>query len=188
MTQPRPSAPVIIRTHDESTQLVYLDTSPELAQIMGRYQPARYIGKRGAAYVLAQANLGTFADFLAHHGIELLDQRGQVDSSRPAGRDRPLPECGSCGQPAQRGALLRHCPACGARWQPIEPQDSSRPEALVVSCPACDGQQVAGMRYCQRCGHELPALQAQLVQLRRRQLQDPLPLGQALAELELRAP
>lgn len=174
--------PVVIRSHDQSAQLVYLDTSPDLATVMGKFRPARYVGARGGAYVLTASNLGLFADFAKHHRLQVVDERGSVAALGPLGREAPLPECDRCGQPARRGSRLAHCPGCGNRWQPIEITEHWR-DASTDTCPTCATRQPAGYGWCIRCGAAMPAHTPMAVISRGHT--EPVPIGAVLPSLEV---
>lgn len=173
------SQPVVVRNHDQSAQLVYLDTSPELQHLMGRFRPARYVGARNGAYVLAESNLGLFADFCKHHQIPLVDERHAPVSSR----QDALPECFHCGQPARRGTHLAHCPSCGNAWRPIQVAERWR-EDTTASCPTCHTRQPAGFGWCVRCGAAMPS-HTQPRTITRRRTAGPEPIGAILPGLEL---
>lgn len=109
---------VTIHEHEHDKSIVYLDTPQHLASTMGHFRPARYIGARRGAYVLPVAHVPAFRRFASKAGIDILDSREPVTRREP---ERPLPECSTCGQPAQRGARLDRCPNCGEVWTPVEP-------------------------------------------------------------------
>lgn len=171
--------PIVVRNHDKSAQLVYLDTSPELAHLMGRFRPARFVGARGGAYVLAESNLGLFADFARHHQLQVLDERHAAVSSRQSA----LPECFHCGQPARRGSHLAHCPGCGQPWRPIEIEERWR-EATTDSCPTCHSRQPAGFGWCGRCGAPMPG-HTPTHAITRPGSRQPEPIGAILPGLQL---
>lgn len=185
MAQPHPTRPVVIRSHEQSGQLVYLDVAPDLSSLMGRFQPARYVGARQGAYVLAELHLEVFRRFCEQHHLLLIDERGEPAMQRPPGRDRPLPECASCGQPAQRGARLTHCPNCARPWRAVEVDSrTALDDSLRTACPKCAADQRSGFAYCVRCGAALPTKHQQWE--RRQQQhgeQQPLDLGAAIDEL-----
>ena len=178
-----PARPVIVRAHESQAQLAYLDTGPELSSIMGRFRPARYVGARQGAYLVAAANVEMFRDFARHHHLVIIDERNAATTERPYGRERPVPECSHCGQPARRNTRLAYCPACGKHWAPVEVDVYRTDDRLAIACQQCGQAQAAGMRYCQSCGSQLPDSTPLLTTTARRHLQDPLPIATVVGEV-----
>jgi hypothetical protein len=161
-TQPRHI--ITLKSDPEDPEVVYLCTPPDMAQTMGGFAPARYIGDRppvpDASYVISQDRLPHFMVYAANRGITLGDYRQprQQPSQRPAWAEHPLPECRECGQPAKRGARLSFCPNCGTPWDPIEvgPAGQGRESsAPMLTCHACQRTTPAGFTHCCECGAKL---------------------------------
>jgi hypothetical protein len=183
---------VRVRLHPDDERLVLLDTPPQLAQTMGRFEPARFVGLRGGAYAMPTEMLGHFESFARLHDVLLIDERASVATDTPHGRRvvghaRPVPECGTCGQPARRDRQPDYCPACGRAWAPVE-HEPYREDEQREQCARCLARQPFGFDYCQRCGtsidHEQqPGRVVPIADAPRVQLEDPLPIGAAVDEL-----
>jgi hypothetical protein len=155
---------ITLKPSPTDPELVYLCTPPELAQTMGGFAPARYVGDRppvpDASYVISQDRLPSFMVYAANRGVSVGDYRqpSSTPSQRPAWAEHPLPECRQCGQPAKRGARLSFCPNCGATWDAIEvgPAGQGRHEsAPMVQCASCMQTTPAGFTHCMECGAPL---------------------------------
>lgn len=173
---------VILRAHHDRPDLVLLDTPPELATVMGRFQPARYVGLPHGAYALPVDKLDAFATFTRANHVATIDDRGRQGTTVQPGQAIPLPECSTCGQPAKRDRPLRYCPRCGAIWHPVAYVETLR-ELTTTTCPACSTTQRLGFPICQHCGTTLPREQPSRHTVAVRQpLDDPLPLAVTIDE------
>jgi len=190
MTRTGPTRIIRIRLHAEQPSMVLLDTAPQLADTMGRFPAARYVGARRGAYALPAALLDELATFARVHDVLLIDERASAATdtgSRVVGHARPLPECASCGQPARRDRQPEHCPACGSKWRAVEHEPYSENESRE-QCARCLARQPYGFDYCQRCGTPIdhdtqPGRPVPIPDAPRVQLDDPLPIGAAVDEL-----
>ena len=180
---PTVHAVIVIRPHPDRTDLVLLDTPPELATTMGRFQPARYAGLDHGAYVLPADQLDAFATFTRANRLATIDDRNRPSvASKGVGAPNPLPECSTCGQPAKRSARLAYCPSCGDDWTPSTHRETLR-DLASVTCPSCATTQRIGFPLCHACGTPLPndPFPVETVATRQR-LDDPIPLAQAIDE------
>jgi len=140
--------------------VIYLCTPLTMANIMGGFGPARYVGSAppvtGASYVISTDDLPRFRVYCHSHSVTLVDARTTANSTanRPYGREAPLPECTHCGQPARRGARLQHCPNCGAPWDAIELGAPYAPgnQWPSLTCDQCSTATPAGYSHCIYCG------------------------------------
>ena len=184
---------IVIRLHHADPKLVTLDTPPELAPTMGRFQPARYSPIRGGSYVMPIEQVENLTVFARFNGLAVSDERHTAPAgARIVGPPRPLPECSNCGQPAKRGREPTYCPACGKAWDPIEYVEEAA-SLTMVECPACQELQRPGFPNCMHCGQALPDDnpttehdadgEADQPTNPRTQLDDPLPLAVTLDEL-----
>jgi hypothetical protein len=183
---------VRVRLHPDDERLVMLDTPPQLAQTMGRFEPARFVGLRGGAYVMPTDMLDHFASFARLHDVLLIDERSSVatdtgSGGRVVGHARPLPECAQCGQPARRDRQPDYCPSCGWTWAAVE-HEPYREDEQREQCTRCLARQPFGFEFCQRCGTEIdhavqPGRVVPVADAPRVQLEDPLPIGAAVDEL-----
>jgi hypothetical protein len=188
MSRAGPTRVIRVRRHDRHGGLVLLDSAPQLAETMGRFPAARYVGHRRGAYELPTALLGDLEAFARVHDVLLIDDRDAPEpaasSTRVVGHARPVPECAACGQPARRDRQPDHCPACGATWRALEHQAHVEAEDRE-QCARCLAMQPHGFDYCQRCGTALThqARPPAVVAAPRQHLTDPLPIGAAVDEL-----
>jgi len=174
---------LIIRDHPDRPDLVLLDTPPELAPIMGRFQPARYAGLAHGAYILPVDQLGNLETFTRANHLGTIDDRGRDPRTTPTpGALNPLPECATCGQPSKRERPVRYCPACGALWHPVYPRQLTR-ELAEITCQTCSTVQRSGFPRCLNCGELLPnEPKPRQTLATRQQLADPLPLAVTIDE------
>lgn len=152
-------AHVVTLKHDPSdTTVVYLSTPLDMANTMGGFGPARYVGANapipGVSYVVARDDLPRFVSYAQHHGVTIVDTGAARRAPRPPWSEAPLPECTHCGQPARRGAHLEHCPNCGAPWQAVE-VGTHHPDhhpGLHAKCATCGAYTPVGFAHCTHCG------------------------------------
>lgn len=181
---------VRITTHTTRGVLV-AHTPPAMAELMGKFEPARRSAESGG-YLLPAKMLEQFLRFLDFHDVAHVDERTEAkpEVEKFVG---PLPECAECGQPASRQAALslNRCPACGAVWRPVvhNPEQGGL-VAPRVECPVCGRRQKAGFAFCGGCG--TPAAAAPrgaprpvLPEVERERLEEPMTVGQVMAEAQL---
>lgn len=179
---------VKLRKHPKHDAMCVLETPPDLAHTMGLFGPARWSSKdRG--YLLEADQVDNLETFLRLNG-----QHRLVDE-RDAGETRavalgPLPECGTCGQPAHRAADLRCCPTCGATWNPVVHVPTHRVGALRSTCLLCHRTQAAGLTRCGNCGELMPppitaAPRPVITGPAHTQLDEPVSVGQVLDDQQL---
>ena len=184
---PDVKAVVVIRSHPDRIDLVLLDTPPELASTMGRFQPARYAGLDHGAYVMPTDALPAFATFTRANRLATIDDRSRPTIAGPKGpgTPNPLPECSTCGQPAKRSAGLRYCPTCGDDWHPVTYREQQR-DLASVTCPTCSTRQRIGFALCHQCGSPLPNEETERdhgpIIATRQPLADPQPLAATIDE------
>jgi len=186
---------MIIRIENHPTERDYLlaFTPPEMAHTMGRFGAANR-SKKLNAYVVRAEHLDQLRTFARHEGASVLDERDAPDVKKYSG---PLPECRSCGAPASRKAsmALNGCTKCGDVWHPVA-YEAPGSVNTRVECRVCGHRQGIGGRFCGNCRAAMPPwpppgdVDAHVALARkaaggRDVLQDPLPVGQAIAELEL---
>lgn len=164
-----------INRHPRDTDIIMLATPPDLAEQMGRFEPARY-SRDDRAYLIHRNDLDPFKRYAKHIGAHVIDER------RPTGPKRDAHECGNCGQPGSTERAPRYCPSCGQDWQPVTYEDVS-PTVSRGTCVACGHMQGARFPHCSRCGGQMsyPEAPTRLV-IPRAKLEDPMPLGDVLAE------
>lgn len=176
---------LVLRAHPTDPALLLLDTRPGLANTMGAFGPARFVGMRGGAYAMPAAALPAWEKFARAQQLTIIDNRPQ-----PAARkvyDQPLPECAHCHIPAKRGHTFRFCPGCGQPWEPIQirPDHRGGNTTDAVSCPSCGHRQAGGFTFCSRCGAPAPDQLDGVQQALRapRGPSKPTSLGDAIAEI-----
>jgi hypothetical protein len=171
-----------IRLHPDDPRLVLLDTPPQLATTMGRFEPARFVGMRNGAYMLPADLLDSLTTFARHHDVLLTDERATSTTGSERGRvvgpARPLPQCANCAQPTRRDHQPAYCASCGHPWQPIEHQGHAG-DRDREHCTTCGATQSPGFGYCQRCGTTMTHTPAPppMPATPRKRLEDPLPIG-----------
>jgi hypothetical protein len=150
---------VTVKSAPTDPGLLYLVTTPDMARTMGGFQPARYIGNTppipGASYVISTDDLPRLTVYCTNRGLHLVDGRDTPASkARAPWRERPLPECTHCGQPAARGARMSHCPNCGVPWEPVEvgPSQHRHLVGAVRQCASCGRDTPEGFTHCTHCG------------------------------------
>lgn len=185
MTDNTDDRSIVIRHHHDQPDLVLLDSRPSLAPLMGRFQPARYVGLRGGAYALDVSQLDALARFAAAHSVTLIDSRRQPTVVPATGARHPLPQCAVCGQPFTRGHQPPHCPGCGVRLRLIEYQPDADDRTPAVTCSHCLQTQRHALPYCQHCGHGLAQAtdsqpQPPAETATREHLPEPLPMSASL--------
>ena len=152
---------VTLKSSPTDPGVVYLQTMPDMAQLMGGFGPARYVGSNppvpGVSYVVGLDDVPRFQVYCTNRSIHVVDQRDSAKpaSQRPAWAESPLPECRQCGQPAKRGARLSFCPNCGATWDATEvgpaAQGRNQSQPMVV-CDSCQRHTPQGFTHCCECG------------------------------------
>lgn len=110
--------PVIIRLHKHKRHedVVAAVVPYDLNMMMRRFEGAQWDGD-SKVYLFESHLVEAFLRFVKAHGNHhVLDDRPREN----LGRAEPLPECGSCGQPASRQAAVQliACPGCGQPWVP----------------------------------------------------------------------
>lgn len=113
---------VTLKTDPATPAVVYLSTPPDLAETMGGFGPARFVGHHppmpGVSYALPATELDKFRVYATNRGVTVVDSRPRTQ--RPGWMERPLPECADCGYPARRGHTPTHCPNCDAPWVGVQ--------------------------------------------------------------------
>lgn len=187
---------VRIAKHKTVPTIAVVTAGPELAAEMGRFAFARWQAQHKAFWVEEQ-HLETMTRILSRDGHTVIDERHTGTEEKFSG---PLPECRSCGAPASRKAslTLNGCTACGDVWHPVQYQAPGS-VSTRAECPACSHRQGAGANFCGNCRAKMPPWPPPLVgdavdkhvalaaaaAAHRTVLQDPLPIGQAIADLAL---
>ena len=113
---------VFIRQY--SDDLVFLETPPSLAPVMGKYQPARFAKFNGkGGFVLPEKLLDQAQRFLKWNGAVVTDQRKAGVVNVPHRRRRPaLPECAACHSAHPIAYSAARCAFCGEPWQATYPE------------------------------------------------------------------
>jgi hypothetical protein len=164
--------------HETDHELVILHTPPQLADAVGRFEPARYDPAR-RAYLLHQARVPDLYRWARHAEAHITDERAAFSASKPY---TPGPECAHCAQPGSAAKPPKYCPACGETWTPIVYRDTA-PSVVRGECTRCRTRQVGRFPRCAHCGGDMAYPKPQRhVELPRTRLPDPLPLADVIAE------
>lgn len=163
-----------LSTHPTDPDIVVLNTPPDLAQQMGRFEPARYDPDR-RAYLAHRDTLDALASFARTVNAHVVDER-----RKPAGTN-PIHECGECGQPGSAAHPPRYCPACGSDWRPVTIEDI-QPTVAYGTCRGCGRQQIRRFPHCTHCGGAMAYATPEKRVIARPKRANPIPLGEALAE------
>lgn len=172
-----------IETHPSDRDFLVAHTPPDFAHHMGRFAAARFSQKL-KGYVINAELLDQLRTFARHEGASILDERDRGAAEKFAG---PLPECRSCGQPSSRKAslALNRCTNCGDVWHPVV-YEAPGSASTRLECTSCGRRQQLGGRFCGNCGADMPAAPPPAprpIEIPNRpHNQDPLPIGQVLAE------
>lgn len=174
---------VKIEAHPKQPDLIVVHAGPDTAELMGRFQPARWQPK-AKAYWLPATHLDAFVRHLDRAGATFVDERGS------GGAVGPLPECTHCGHPVRRGVEPRFCPGCGAPWTPVVHEAEHMPGAVRTTCLRCTREQRGRFERCMNCGDLMPAPVAAgprpvIVERPREHLDEPVTVGQVLDEQQL---
>jgi hypothetical protein len=107
-----------------SDDLVFLETPPSLAPVMGKYQPARFARHNGkGGYVVREGLLDQAERFLKANGAVVTDQRKAGQAATPRRRAfAALPECAACRMAHPIAYAGKRCAYCGEPWTPTYPE------------------------------------------------------------------
>jgi hypothetical protein len=169
---------VRIEHHPKQPNLLVVHAGPDAGPMMGGFGPARWQAK-SRAYWIPTPDLEKFIRYLDLKGATLVDERAV------GGPSGPLPECRACGQPAKRGAELRFCPACRARWEPVVHASAIDDDTARAHCPTCGRAQAGNFDGCQHCGQVMPvrdvtAVRPVIPARPKTALADPVAFGQVI--------
>jgi len=176
--------------NDPDTLVAY--TPPEMAHAMGRLGFARRSPKLNG-YLIPAKYLDQLRTFARAEDAQVVDERDRGGEEKFSG---PLPECRSCGMPAPRKAsmTLTRCQSCGDAWHPVVFETPGVTAAPRLQCAGCGRRQQHGFAFCGECGARMPDLPApaprpvDLPVPGRAANQDPIPVAQTIAELDLEEP
>ena len=186
----------IIKAHPSSDDVVLVQLPPAIAPAIKSDIPHLWWDPRRTAWRMRADAVDELHTVCTRLDVAVIDER-EPDAPVWTGplRHRPLPQCRWCATPARRAdsaKLLHHCPTCGRAWDPIEVSPDELTSRATRDCPVCGHTQAAGWAYCSRCGQPIPALAPVPVRAPptppREQLQDPMPLREALDQLPLLYP
>jgi hypothetical protein len=158
---------VIVRLekHPTDKALCVAKTHPDMREVMGHFQPARYSPDHRGYLIEDRPQLLTdFGRLLARHGHHLADERSKPMNPETVSvvLAQPLPECVHCGLPRKRTRVVGgqpvpldpppRCPSCSRPWVDARPPANEQREALTRTCPACHSREYGRFPHCSRCG------------------------------------